>query len=252
MFCPVCRYEYVEGVMECADCKVSLVDVLPPKEKTLQVARLKQATLLAIFGILFVFLYKTANTIFPKMYTILILTQVLSVLFILAQLTGLYFFVCFLREYVRPGQKALKTAVYLTIIGELAVTLLCAVGTFSIFTGTNPIGYGIYHEFLYVLIPFAAGGFILYYFIVFHREVLNKKLMKLKKATYLAIIGSIIFVLIHKANLINYFAFFIQGSRTGLGVNNTILFVIGFLTISFAMLTYINFFFTFYRELKTS
>jgi hypothetical protein len=242
----------MEGVMECADCKVSLVDVLPPKEKTLPKARLKQATLLAIFGILFVFLYKTANTIFPKMYTILILAQVLSVLFILARLTGIYFFVCFLREYVRPGQKTLKTAVYLTIIGGLALTLLSAIGTFSIFTGTNPIGYGIHYELLYLLIHFAAAGFILYYFIVFHREVLNKKLMKLKKATYLAIIGSIIFVLIHSASLINYFAFLIQGSQTGLSANTTILLVIGFLTIPFATFTYVNFFFTFYKGLKTS
>jgi hypothetical protein len=77
-------------------------------------------------------------------------------------------------------------------------------------------------------------------------------MMKLKKATYLAIIGSIIFVLIHAAGLINYFASFIQESRTGLGANNTILFVIGFIAISFAVLTYVNFFFTFYKELKTS
>ena len=30
-FCPVCRYEYIPGILECADCGATLVDELPPK-----------------------------------------------------------------------------------------------------------------------------------------------------------------------------------------------------------------------------
>ncbi|HGE71977.1 TPA: hypothetical protein ENX78_14155 [Candidatus Poribacteria bacterium] len=33
-FCPKCRAEYIEGVEECPDCQVLLVDELPPKEET--------------------------------------------------------------------------------------------------------------------------------------------------------------------------------------------------------------------------
>jgi hypothetical protein len=31
MFCPVCRYEYIDEVTECPDCQVALVDHLPPE-----------------------------------------------------------------------------------------------------------------------------------------------------------------------------------------------------------------------------
>jgi len=31
-FCPKCRAEYIEGVEECPDCHVSLVQELPPKD----------------------------------------------------------------------------------------------------------------------------------------------------------------------------------------------------------------------------
>lgn len=33
MFCPKCRDEFVEGILECVDCKVPLVESLPEGEK---------------------------------------------------------------------------------------------------------------------------------------------------------------------------------------------------------------------------
>ncbi len=31
MFCPKCKYEYVESIKECPDCKMPLVEELPPE-----------------------------------------------------------------------------------------------------------------------------------------------------------------------------------------------------------------------------
>ena len=36
MWCPSCRAEYVPGVRECADCRVTLVDALPPPLKAVE------------------------------------------------------------------------------------------------------------------------------------------------------------------------------------------------------------------------
>jgi hypothetical protein len=33
MFCPDCKAEYIKGITECADCKVPLVEALPPDDE---------------------------------------------------------------------------------------------------------------------------------------------------------------------------------------------------------------------------
>jgi hypothetical protein len=33
MFCPKCKYEYIQGIKECPDCNKQLVDILPEEEQ---------------------------------------------------------------------------------------------------------------------------------------------------------------------------------------------------------------------------
>jgi hypothetical protein len=38
-YCPKCRYEYIEGVEECPDCDVKLVEEMPPEEEDEDILR---------------------------------------------------------------------------------------------------------------------------------------------------------------------------------------------------------------------
>jgi len=139
MFCPVCRYEYLEGATECSDCRVPLVHVLPPeepKQKSLHPRLLKLAALSAIIGMSYAFLVKTINTIFPGMFINPTLAGVNAVLILIAQLTVAFFFVCFYREYVHDEQKKLKTAALLAIIAALVMVPLSILGVLSFVSNT--------------------------------------------------------------------------------------------------------------------
>lgn len=32
MFCPICKYEFIEGISECPDCNIQLIESLPKEE----------------------------------------------------------------------------------------------------------------------------------------------------------------------------------------------------------------------------
>jgi hypothetical protein len=52
MFCPVCKAEYIEGITQCADCKIPLVERLPGEEQQDNESREKAEDLFPIMTFL--------------------------------------------------------------------------------------------------------------------------------------------------------------------------------------------------------
>lgn len=254
MFCPVCRYEYLEGTTECNDCRVPLVEVLPPedpKRKTSPPRLLKIASLLVIFGMSYAFIFRTLNTIFPRMFFNPYLAGANSVLFVLAQLTVVFFFVCFYREYVHHEQKKLKVAALLVILTSLIMAALNILHLVSVYFDTLTLPETSVRYTFAMIFACVAALFILYFFVVFYKTISSipsKNL--LKKATFWAAVGTVFIFLRQALSLLFYT---LQSTfETVVNFSGMDIFIIlpGAGIVLFSFVTILVFFIFIYKEQK--
>lgn len=244
MFCPNCRCEYVEGIKECPDCKVPLVEELQPEQQLAFKPMIKCATVLAIIGITYGFALRTVGSFFPIIFKNLLLVRVTSILFFISGLTIVFFFISFYYGYIQKEQTKLKIATVLAIIGNFLVSLLFVKGILLAFA-INQFPYLRRPYFIEPVVPWVSSIFILIFFIVFHQEVLLKESIKLRKAVFFAIIGSLIVVLLRSFMLYTYIntgvvRWFSDFSRV---------IMIAFLpVVTFSFITILYFFLVFYKE----
>ena len=165
--------------------------------------RLKKATLLAIIGISYTFVLKTIGTFLPDIFKNLIVAQSIQILSFLASLTIVFFFISFFKDYVEKEQINLKNATVMAIIGSSAVLLLHVKGLLLVFSRyISP--YLVRSHYIESIIPWVSSILILFFFIIFYKEMLYEKEVRLKKAILLAIIGSSIAILLRTFILFNY------------------------------------------------
>lgn len=210
---------------------------------------LRKATLFAIIGISYVFAMRTMNTFVSDIFTNLFVARANAIMFLVARLTIVLFFVSFYKEYIHKDQTKLKIATMLVIIGSFAGLVTGIQSLLLIFNVyISPYSVLIRHR-VDAIRPWFSAIFILFFFITLYKEILDRELMKLKKATFLAIIGSSIFTLVQTLALFNYF-YFLKFGRALVNKELFLLVIMGILMSSFGFLAHLLFFVSFYREQK--
>ncbi|NQS89018.1 hypothetical protein HQ584_04430 [Patescibacteria group bacterium] len=210
--------------------------------------KLRKATLLAIIGMSYIFTIATTNTLFPDIFTNLFLARVNGMAFLLARLTIVLFFIAFYKQYVHKDQIKLRMATLLVIIGSFAGLVTQIQTSLRVFN-MNVLPYPVMIHYINIIRPWFSAIFILFFFVILYKEILHGELMKLKKVTFLAIIGSSILTLVQTLALLNYF-YFLKFGHALVNEELVLLVIIGISISSFGFLAHLLFFISFYRKQK--
>jgi len=211
---------------------------------------LKKATLFTMVGISYIFLSRTLATIMPAFFTNLQLAKTNAMLSLLASLAPLLFYYLFYKEYF-SGQKEsldkrqlmLKNAALFAFIGSLAGTFLFLKEFLQI--ATNP-GRAAGHGYFEIIAPWLSALFALFFYYAFSRSEKQKVSKRLITATYIALTGAGLAVMIRSYLL---FEFAVHGKFSwlwNLTQGNPFVFLPLYLFMFFAMFYFL---WCFYREL---
>ena len=161
--------------------------------------KLKKLTTLLLVGISYIFVSRTAGTLFPGLFASRTAAGLHSMISFAATVVIVLFFINFSRDYVKSSERALDKASTLMIIGSAAVSLLFLKELLVVMGSSlfNSVSFDLY-------LPWINSVIALYFFAVFYREGLNEERSSLKSALILAIIGSALSVLIRTALVINF------------------------------------------------
>jgi hypothetical protein len=169
--------------------------------------KLKRITQLTLVSISYLFTIRTVNTFLPGIFTAPALARAVQILSLAANLILLAFFFLFLLQFVQKNQKKLHFASLLGIASSTVMSFLYLRGLFLVFPGwtsplynSSPVLYQIFHSpSLSANIPALAWFntlIFLFFLLSFFNEVKGIEATPLKKATYHAILGISLLLLI--------------------------------------------------------
>jgi hypothetical protein len=205
---------------------------------------LQKATLLAIIGLCFTFALRTIGTLKPKLFADLLTAQVVGTTLFLAGLTSVIFFAYFLKDYVGRGEMTLKKGSILALVGSSLMSLLLLKELLPIlgdYTFRNLAGSFLVEP----IIPWASSILILVFFVIFYKETSRIGSPLLRKATLLAIVGSLVGFLLQTLTLSSYIY---SGSVRWLYDSPRLIPILLLPLSAFSFLTILYFFSSFYSE----
>jgi uncharacterized membrane protein len=209
---------------------------------------LKRVTLLVIIGIVCSFFIRTVGTFLPFIFKNITIVWMGMGIHLFAGLTVVIFFLMFYNRFIQAGQRALQKACILAIIGSLGALFLHIKGL-SLVLEKDIFPLFLMQHHIDAILPLVSSLTILFFFIIFRKEMGREVRVRLDKATRLAIMGSSIIALLHAIILINYlhsgeFRWLAHFSRKA---------AIGFTPIlAFAVISVLYFFLSFYRFVEVS
>jgi len=192
MFCPTCRGEYREGIVECPTCREPLTVKIPPRIPAPAPHRLPTAATAAIIGTVLIFVIRTVSTFYIS--PSLGVARVVSSVYFLSQAALVVFFLVFLDEEVEETQPRLRLATWVALCGCISAAVINALNLLSLFglALVNPHQLSVASDIASTLIPFTSVLF----FAAFWAEGMAST-ARLAQATKLALAGAILSAAAH-------------------------------------------------------
>jgi hypothetical protein len=206
---------------------------------------LKRATLLFIAGSCYLFLSRTAGTIWPGFWRDLAVARISAGLSFAAALSAVLFFIAFHGRYARPGQIELRNASMLAIVGTALFALLHGKNLLVLFD-IYPYQSIARIRIIEAVIPVAGALMILLFFVTLYGETFRDKEEHLKRPILLAMIGSAATALLRLFILVGYFAW--KSGRWFSTLPDTMQYAL-YPIVIFGFVTLLYFLAAFYRSL---
>jgi hypothetical protein len=207
--------------------------------------RLKIAIILVIIGAVTTFLSRLAGTLYPRFLQNLPVLKSFGIISLLSFLAIVFFFVIFFIDFAKKEQLLLKIASILMIIGSTAIFVLFVKAVLTLFN-VYPSLYFSRPGLLEATVPCINSAFIVFFFIVFYKEMVAKFGFHLKLAVILVIASSFTNFILKSVVLTNYLS---SGGFNWFVTLFAKYQVIIIFISAFWFLTNLYFYFTFYREL---
>lgn len=206
---------------------------------------LKRATLLFIAGSCYLFLSRTAGTLWPWFWRDLAVARISAGLSFLAAVTPVLFFIAFHGRFARPGQIELRNASMLAIVGTALFALLHGKSLLVLFD-LYPYQSIARIRVIEAVIPVAGALMILLFFVTLYGETFRTKEEHLKRPILLAMIGSAVTALMRLFILVGYFAW--ESGRWFSTLPDTMQYAL-YPVVIFGFVTLLYFLIAFYRSL---